>query len=154
VSDLAEQVFYARYHQLPNPKHFSVRAVEKPDSPFARQSITPDCSETVAARLENRLKVNGRFGRRSCTGAWRRHWPKKVGLAAAKPKALADTALLLGLTGGKAITIEKENQALSEDLEGDFSNPAMHEEAAFSWAPSRCANIPATSMKSDLHFAG
>ena len=55
---------------------------------------------------------------------------KNVGLETAKPKAPADTALLLGLTDGKAITIEKENQALSEDLEGDFSNPAMHEEAA------------------------
>jgi hypothetical protein len=131
VSDLAEQVFYARYHQLPNPKHFSVRAVEKPDSPFG----APVYKLRIALKpwrpdLKIELKVNGSIWSPVVYRGVAAALAQKVGLAAAKPKALADTALLLGLTGGKAITIEKENQALSEDLEGDFSNPAMHEEAA------------------------
>src|SRR5580692_2847387 len=33
VSDLAEQMFYAASHQLPDPKYFLVTASEKPDSP-------------------------------------------------------------------------------------------------------------------------
>jgi hypothetical protein len=33
VSDLAEQMFYAAFHRLPDQKHFSVAAAEKPGSP-------------------------------------------------------------------------------------------------------------------------
>jgi tetratricopeptide (TPR) repeat protein len=131
VSDLAEQVFYARYHQLPNPKHFSVRAVEKPDSPFG----APVYQLQIALKpwrpdLKIELKVNGPIWSPDVYQGVAAALAKKVGLETAKPKRPADTALLLGLTDGKAITIEKENEALSEDLEGDFSNPALHEEAA------------------------
>jgi tetratricopeptide (TPR) repeat protein len=131
VSDLAEQVFYARYHQLPNPKHFSVRAMEKTDSPFG----APVYKLRIALKpwrpdLKIELKVNGPIWSPAVYQGVAAALARKVGLAAAKPKAPADTALLLALSDGKAITIERENQALSEDLEDDFSNPALHEEAA------------------------
>jgi hypothetical protein len=131
VSDLTEQVFYAKYHQLPNPKYFSVRAVEKPDSPFG----APIYKLRIALNwwrpdLKIELKVNGPIWSPDVYQGVAAALAGKVGLAAAKTKAPADTALLLGLTDGKVITVEKENEALSEDLEGDFSNPALHEEAA------------------------
>jgi tetratricopeptide (TPR) repeat protein len=131
VSDLAEQVFYAKYHQLPNPKHFSVRAMEKPDSPFG----APVYKLRIALKpwrpdLKIELKVNGPIWSPAVYQGVAAALAKKVGLAAAKPKAPSERALLLVLTDGKAITIEKENQELSEDLEDDFSNPALHEEAA------------------------
>jgi len=131
VSALAEQVFYAKYHQLPDPKHFSVRAMEKSDSPFG----APVYKLRIALKpwrpdLKIELKVNGPIWSPAVYQGVAVALAAKVGLAAAKPKAVADTALLLALTDGKAVTIERENLTLSEDLEDDFSNPASHEEAA------------------------
>src|ERR1051326_6801730 len=60
VSDLVEQIYYARHHQLPDAKHFSVRAVERPDSQFG--APTYDLEMTHSAdrpSLKIRLVING-----------------------------------------------------------------------------------------------
>jgi len=99
VSDLTEEVFYAKYHQLPNPKYFSVRAVEKPDSPFG----APAYKLRIALNwwrpdLKIELKVNGPIWSPDVYQGVAAALARKVGLVAAKPKTPADTALLLGLT--------------------------------------------------------
>src|SRR5258707_15317749 len=53
-----------------------------------------------------------------------------VGLSAGSFGGYDNISLLAKLTDGTARTIEKENLSLSYDLENDFSNPALHEQAA------------------------
>lgn len=130
VSDLAEQIFFAKHHQLPNPKHFSVHAVEKPDSPSGAPVYEVQISLSNHLSLSPELDVNGPI------------WSPEVykGMAAALAKAVelsepavsehADTDLLLALTDGSAVTIERENQKLSKELARNFSDPSLHEKAA------------------------
>ena len=131
LSDLAEQVFYAKHHQLPDKKDFSVRALEKPgsplDAPVYAVKIALGSGQPV---LQTELKVSGPIWSpevyRDATAAL----VKETGLERSKSHGTGDTALLLALTDAKASTIEKENQKLSQALERDFSNPVLHEQAA------------------------
>src|SRR5882724_8394397 len=131
VSDLAEQVFFARRRQLPGPGHFSVSATEKPGSPFGAPVYELKIAlEPAQPNLQIELKVNGPIWSPAVYQGVTAALAKSVGLETAVPRMPADTALLLALTDGKAGTIEKENQELSRDLEGDFRNAALHEQAA------------------------
>jgi tetratricopeptide (TPR) repeat protein len=55
---------------------------------------------------------------------------KTAGLAAGSNGKTGGTMLMARLMDGTAETIERQNQALSDDLEKDFANPELHEEAA------------------------
>ncbi len=131
ASDLAEQMFYAKSHRLPEAKSFAVAATEKSgspsDAPIYQLQISlgpkpgavmldlnisgpiwsPEIYDPVATALANLIALPG--GR------------------AAEPE---ETVLLSRLSGGSAITIEQENERVSEALAKDFTNPALHEQAA------------------------
>jgi len=131
VSDLAEQVFYARHRKFPDPGHFLVHATEKPGSPFGAPVYELKIAlEPAQPDLQIELKVNGPIWSPEVYQGVTVALAKAVGLEKSVPRMPADTAVLLALTDGKAGTIEKENQELSRDLEGDFRNPALHEQAA------------------------
>ena len=131
VSDLAEQMYYAKFHRLPDRKHFSVSATEKPGSPL----------DTPVYELQVRLDpnpgdvkwevtLNGPIWSPGVYQTVAGELARLIGLSAGHPAGPEDTSLLSKLADGTAETIEQENQNLSAALEADFANPALHEQAA------------------------
>jgi len=131
VSDLAEQMFYAAFHRLPDQKHFLVTAAEKPGSP----TDTPTYELLIRldpkqSDLNLEVNVNGPIWSPVIYQNVAGELARTMSLSAGSPPGPEDSALLSKLTDGTAETIEQENQRLSAALEADFVNPALHEEAA------------------------
>jgi hypothetical protein len=131
VSDLAEQMYYGASHKLPDPEHFSIVAMEKPDSspdaPTYELSIRLDANQ---AELKCDVSVNGPIWSPAVYQNLASQLSRAVGLSSSKSSPIEDTKLLLKLSDGTPETIERENQRLSADLENDFCNPSLHEQAA------------------------
>src|SRR6266568_4291711 len=131
VSDLAEQMFYAANHRLPDEKSFSVTATEKPgssrDEPVYALQVRLDSKQP---ELKCDVAIKGPI--------WSAQGYEEVAIQLAKAVALSpsqserkgDTALLAELKAGTPEAIEQENQHLSAALANDFSNPELHEQAA------------------------
>jgi len=131
ASDLAEQMFYAKFHRLPAKKYFSVTATEKPGSP----SDTPVYEVHIRldpkqSDVKSEVAINGPIWSPAVYQAVAGEVARAIGLQAGSPAGTEDTSLLAKLADGTAETIEQENQTLSAALEADFVNPALHEEAA------------------------
>jgi len=131
VSDLAEQMYYAASHQLPDPKIFQVTSVEKLgsplDAPVYELQIRLDAKRGT---LNSEVNVNGPIWSPSVYQDVAKTLAQQVGLTASNQEASLDTSLLSKLTDDSPITIEQQNEDLSGSLESDFKNPALHEEAA------------------------
>jgi tetratricopeptide (TPR) repeat protein len=131
VSDLAEQVYYAKYRELPDAKKFSVAAMEKPGSSFDAPVYDVQIVWGGKARdLQTELKIAGPIWSAGVYDGLTAALAGAVGLTATGSDGHGDTKLLSKLADGTATTIEKENQNLSGALEDDFSNPVLHEKAA------------------------
>jgi tetratricopeptide (TPR) repeat protein len=131
VSDLAEQVYYAKFRELTDAKKFFVSAMEKPDSTFD----APDYDVKIvmgdkARDLQIELKITGPIWSAEVYDGITAALADAVGLTAADWGGQGDTELLSKLADGAATTIERENQKLSGALENDFANPVLHEKAA------------------------
>jgi tetratricopeptide (TPR) repeat protein len=131
VSDIAEQMYYAVNHKLPDSKYFGVTATEKSgspiDAPMYDLQISLDQQHTG---LQMPLDVNGPIWSPDVYGAVAESLAKAVGMNATGTAAGADTAMLAELLDGTGETIERENQTLSEALEKKFTDPQLHERAA------------------------
>ncbi len=131
VSDLAEQIYYAAYHRLPDEKSFSVLATEKPgspqDAPIYELQIQLD---PKVGGINSELNVNGPIWSPSVYEGLASSLAKTVALNPGPAGQPGDTTLLAKLLDGTAETIERENQDVSAALEGDFGNPLLHEQAA------------------------
>lgn len=131
VSDLAEQMSYAASHRLPDKKHFSVTATDKPGSPLdapiydVRVRLGPNQREVKAE-----VSVNGPIWSPAVYEGLAKELARAVGLKQGHPGKPDDTALLSKLLDGTPETIEDQNQAISAALEKDFLDPALHEQAA------------------------
>ena len=131
VSDLTEQMFYAKYHRLLDKEHFSVTATEKPGSPLdtpvyeLRIRLDPKQSD-----LKLEVNINGPIWSPTVYQDVAKKLAQATGLKAGNPDKSGDTTLLSKLTDGTPETIEQENQELSAALEKDFGNPKLHESAA------------------------
>ena len=131
VSDLAEQMYYAANHRLPEAKYFSVSATEKPDSPNDAPVYELQIKlDQKFAGLKLDLNVNGPIWSPEVYGDVAAALARAVGLNAPAAHEAGDTALLSKLLDGTPETIERENQALSGALEEGFTNPVLHEQAA------------------------
>jgi len=131
VSDLVEQIYYTKHHQLPDAKHFSVRAVEKPDSQFG--APTYDLEITLSPdrpSLKIGLVINGPIWSPDGYADTVAALAKDVGLTPTKQNERDTARLLAALVDGRATTIEEENQKLSKALESNFDNAFLHEKAA------------------------
>ncbi|MGB8356478.1 MAG: tetratricopeptide repeat protein, partial [Chthoniobacteraceae bacterium] len=133
VSDVAEQMFYAKNHRLPDPKVFAVHAVEKAGSPQDQ----PVYAVSVVfasdhAPLQADLKIDGPIWSPEVYGGIVAQLAKEMGAdpAAADGGAVGDSSLPGSLADASASTLENENKKVSEALEADFKNPLLHEEAA------------------------
>ena len=131
VSDLAEQMYYAKLHRLPDPKHFSIIATEKPGSPIDAPAyelqirLDPKLDE-----LKCDVAINGPIWSPAVYQGVAKQLAQAVGLKSAIMDQSEETTLLTKLTDGTPETIEREDQRLSADLESDFSNSKLHEQAA------------------------
>ncbi len=133
MTDLAEQLFYAKNHQLPDSAQFSVHAVEKPG---AANGLVPvyNVSVVLAAgspALQYELKINGPIWSPDVYKDLMPLLAKKAGMGEPAPgNESGDTVLLKSLTSSLASNIESQNQKLSKKLEASFGSPVLHEEAA------------------------
>jgi tetratricopeptide (TPR) repeat protein len=131
VSDLAEQIYYAKFHRLPDSSYFKVSATEAAGSSFATPIYEVEINlDDKLHGLKTKLEVNGPIWSPEIYDGVAKMLANAVGLGAGTVAGSDDTALLTRLTDGTATTIEKENQRLSTELENDFTNAALHEQAA------------------------
>jgi tetratricopeptide (TPR) repeat protein len=129
VSDLAEQIYFARFHRLPIQKRSSVVVTETggtKDAPVYALQIRLDPKMDV--RLE--LKMDGPIWSSEVYRSTAQRLAEAVRLRASVPRQTEDTTLLTKLLDAKPETIEQQNQAVSKALETDFSNAQLHENAA------------------------
>jgi hypothetical protein len=131
VSDLAEQMFYAAHHRLPDPKNFQVTATEESgslrDTPVYELQIHLD---PKLSALNSKVNVTGPIWSPVIYQKVASDLARSVGLSITNSDTSQDTSLLAKLADSSPETIEQENQQLSSALEADFQNPALHEQAA------------------------
>jgi tetratricopeptide (TPR) repeat protein len=132
VSDLAEQMYYAANHRLPDPKTFEVTATEKPgasplDAPVYELEIHLDPKPGI---IKTEVNINGPIWSPAVYQSLATELAQAFGLTAGEPASLPDTSLLSTLSDNSAETIQDQNEQLSESLEQDFKNPQLHEQAA------------------------
>ena len=131
ASDLAEQMFYARFHRLPDQKHFSVIATEKAGTPLDTAEyelqVRMDSIHTIS-KVE--LNLDQPIWSPEVYQGEVEDLAGALGLSPGNGDNWQDTALLSKLTGGTAETIEEQNGVLSRALENNFTDPGLHEQAA------------------------
>jgi tetratricopeptide (TPR) repeat protein len=130
VSDLAEEIYYAANHHLPDHEFFSVTAKEKPshiDAPVYGLDIALD-EKHRSLKLD--VSVNGPIWSPELYQQVVEALAQTVGLKPDAALTRGDTERLSELLDAKAETLEKENQALSAELVNGFTDPELHEQAA------------------------
>ncbi len=131
VSDIAEQMFYAANHKLPDPKYFQVTATEKAgspqDEPVYNLQVRLDPKLDV---LKTEVNINGPIWSPAVYQDVASALAKQVGLTPGDGDRLPDASLISTLTDSSPETIEEQNQKLSSALEDNFKNPRLHEKAA------------------------
>lgn len=131
VSDLAQQMYYAARHQLPEEKSFQVIATQTPgastNAPVYALQIRLD---PKLPELKCDVAINGPIWSPEVYADVARQLALAVGLSPGNSTPEGDTALLARLKDNTPEIIEKENQRLSSALENDFTNSELHEQAA------------------------
>ncbi|MGA2029954.1 MAG: hypothetical protein ABSG87_07760, partial [Verrucomicrobiota bacterium] len=131
VSDLAEQIYYAKFQRLPDQDYFQVTATEEPGSPQDTPVYDLQIGlDTKLRKLKSKVDVSGPIWSPEVYEDVAQNLADAVGLSAGTPDSMEDTTLLSKLTDGSAETVEKENENLSGALENNFTDPALHEQAA------------------------
>jgi hypothetical protein len=129
TADIAEMVYFARNHRLPDPKLFSIHAEESggaPDAPAYSVAVKLDARPLLKTTLtvSDPIWSERVYARVAATIA------QEVGVKSPASSQISDTRIIDSLTDGLPTTIEKENLELSQRLQKDFLNPALHEQAA------------------------
>ncbi len=132
VSDVAEEMYYARFHRLPDTNLFKVTAVEKPGSPLDTPVYEVEVQlDSKQAPIKSEININGPIWSPAVYKNVAAELADAAGVTVAPAKGAAeDTSLLSRLTDSQADTIEQENEKLSAALDKDFQNPQLHEKAA------------------------
>ena len=131
VADLAEQMYFAAYHRLPDEKTFSVTATEKPGSPLDQPVYSLQIHlDPKQPGLNCDITINGVIWSPQVYQGVATQLAQAVALNPNSSTRTVDTAWLVRLVDGTPMSIERENQRLSDALENDFSNPELHEQAA------------------------
>jgi tetratricopeptide (TPR) repeat protein len=128
VTDIAEMLYFARNHALPD-KPVTVDAREaggNPDSPVYDLTIQLGNSPAV----QTKLNISGPIWSEAVYAEVTSAMAKSLGLQSPSSVPGNDVTMLEHLTDGLAETIAREDLQLSSDLEDDFANPTLHEQAA------------------------
>jgi tetratricopeptide (TPR) repeat protein len=123
-------VYFAKNAQLPDAKLFSVKALEKPDSPLRSPVYIVKIGFAKKEPLQVEVNVDGPIWSAAVYSNLTAALANEAGLNPSLQSPSEDTALLKRLTDGLATTVEQENEKLSAALQSDFSNPLLHEQAA------------------------
>jgi hypothetical protein len=130
VSDLAEQMYFAKFHRLPDKKNFSVISTETGgtvDEPVYQLKIRLD---SKIKELTMDLKIDGPIWSPEVYRSVAEGLARAVELSAGASAKTDDTSLLAKLIDGTPETIEQQNEDVSESLQNDFASPELHEKAA------------------------
>lgn len=131
VSDLAEQMFYAKFHRLPDLKHFSVIATEKAGTPLDTAEYELQVRmDSIHAVSKLELNLDQPIWSPEDYQGVAEDLAGALGLSAGNRDRSEDASLLSKLTDGAAETIEEQNEELYRALENDFTDLGLHEEAA------------------------
>jgi len=133
LADLAEMTYFAKTASLPDPKVFSVQAQEKPGSAFrAPVYDVAIVLQPNQAPLKAVISVSGPIWSPEVYSQIPGLLFERLGLSqhTVVTPGTDDVAMMLRLQDASAATIEKENQSVSEQLQRDFQNPALHSKAA------------------------
>jgi hypothetical protein len=128
ITDLAEQIYFAAKHRLPE-QPVAVNAVEHGgtiDAPsYEVQFEFGEHPVNITINVDGPIWSPGVYADAVKTLA------QSVGLQThAQAPRSNNVALVSELLDGTALTIERQNQAVSKELETNFTDPALHEEAA------------------------
>ncbi len=128
---MAEQMFYAKFHRLPDPKKFSVIATETAGTPLDTAEYELQIQmDSVHATSKLELNLDRPIWSPEIYEGVAQDLAVALGLTAGNGEGPEDTTILSKLTDGKAETIEERNEALSRQLEDNFTDPRLHEAAA------------------------
>lgn len=131
ATDLAEEIYYAAFHRLPDAKDFWVTALEKPGSPLDAPVYELNIPlDPKRGAVKSEINVNGPIWSPAIYQDLAGQLAAAVGLTIANAAPGRDTSLLSRLTDGSSETIEQENEQLSAALDQDFTDPQLHEKAA------------------------
>ena len=130
VTDLAEQMFYAKNHRLPDAKYFHVIATEKvgssDDAPVYEFQIRLDSRP----EMKSEVTVNAPIWSPEVYQDLADNLANAVGLGSGSSAQTEDTAMLSSLTDGTTEAIEEQSEKLSAELEENFTDTVLHEQAA------------------------
>ena len=131
VSDLAEEIYYAKFHRLPDAKYFQVTVVENPGFPVDAPDFSLQISlDSKTSGLKSEVHLTNAIWSPEAYESIVKDLADAVGLVPSSDGGMGDTSLISDLTDGTAATIEQENETISSSLQDDFTNPVLHEEAA------------------------
>ena len=124
-------MFYAAHKQLPDAHYFSVTTQEQPDSPrdapVYELQIRLDASTN---RIEQELNINGPIWSPALYARAGTALAGAVGLPPSAAGGAGNTNWLTKLLDSTPESLASEDLALSGALERDFTNAALHEQAA------------------------
>jgi tetratricopeptide (TPR) repeat protein len=130
VSDLAEQMYFAMFHRLPDKKYFSIVVTDNGgsiDEPIYSLQIRLD---RKISDLKMDVKIDGPIWSPDVYRPVAENLARAIGLNVDASGKTDDTSLLSKLLDATPETLEQQNQELSNALESDFQNPTLHEKAA------------------------
>lgn len=128
VSDLAEQMFYAKFHRLPNARRFSVIAKETPGTPLdTAEYVLQVRMDSIRAASKVELDLNRPIWSPEVYQDVAEILAKAVGLDSQDAGKSGGFSLL---PDGSAEDLEEENDKLSRALEDNFTDAGLHERAA------------------------
>lgn len=130
VTDIAEMLYYARYHNLPEENAIVVDARENgglPNAPSYEVTITLGNLPAVKTRLD----VSGPIWSESVYADLTKQVASALKLSSPAAAPVEDLKLLDRLSDDfLAETMAEEDMNISTSLEKDFTNPSLHEQAA------------------------
>jgi tetratricopeptide (TPR) repeat protein len=129
TTDIAEMIYFARNHSVPDAKQITVEARENggaADSPIYDMTIRIGQSSPIQTKLTLSGPIWSEAVYADLTGAIAR----SVQVPSRFSAPAGDAAMLDHLTDGLAETIAREDLRVSTNLQRDFLNPAWHEQAA------------------------
>ncbi|HEX3716349.1 MAG TPA: hypothetical protein VH595_00130 [Verrucomicrobiae bacterium] len=129
VTDIAEMLYFARNHSLPGANAIVVDAQEAgglPDAPSYDMTIQIGDTHPI----KTKLAVSGPIWSESVYSDLTAVLAKSLQLNSPSKAPAEDVSMLDKLTDSLAQTIANEDVKLSSNLEADFINPGLHEQAA------------------------
>jgi hypothetical protein len=131
ASDLAEQVYYAQNHRLPDKGRVDVVVVERADSAKETPSFVLHVNLGGAiGEVNTEVNVTESIWSPSIYAPAAKAIAKAVGLRSPKSAPVKDFGVPEALAKDSAAAIAEVDEMLSPALQGDFCNPELHEQAA------------------------